>query len=110
MGKIITAYCTRNCGLKKNKLYYGESMATYGKECNVPAYNKDKGELEVHNYHDKQNLPENTTFYDSPEMHDGKASASPDLEWGEVQLNQNGNICPNCGHHSMEFLTTGLFD
>jgi hypothetical protein len=110
MGTIITAICKAECGFKQENIYYGAGRATFKTECNVPAFNKKTGEFLEENYFDKGNLPEHIVFYNSPEMFEGEIEKYRWLEWGDVYLKPDKNLCPNCRNFSMMFWMTGCFD
>ncbi len=110
MGKIITAICKASCGFKKENIYYGAGMLTFQTECNVPAMNMKTGDFLEENYFDKDNLPEHIVFYDSPEMYKGDLDRYRNIQWCDVYLKPEQNLCPNCRKFSLLFWITGFFD
>ena len=108
MGSIIDAHCT-HCGFKLNGLPFGGGRAIYMEVCNVPALNRETGEMGSKNYFKKDQLKDAFDFYCDPQMfREGECKAK--MDWGNVYLRREGNYCPQCKDFTLRFSMAGWYD
>jgi len=107
MGTILNAYC-EECGFE-NEVWYGAGMADYGTVCNVPAIDNKSGKFVIRNILAEDKLKDDLSFYNDPVMFNGKIK-NEELQWGEIYLKADKNLCPKCKSFTMQFIQTGNFD
>lgn len=107
MGQILIANC-KKCGFQKEFLF-GGGMRNFKTVCNVPAINKSTGEFAVENILKKDKLTGSFTFYNEPELYVGNPETE-ELQWCDVVLKENDNLCPYCKEFTIVFNVMGCFD
>ena len=117
MGTILSAYC-ESCGFVQHRLYFGGGFAQ--RTPKVPALRQGTPEIVLEQVSDDQKL----RFYHQPEMYKGKfkkwgaqnsvLDEGVILEYGiqfdDIYLSPEKNLCPGCGKYTMEFVEVGNWD
>lgn len=106
MGSIINAKCI--CGYKTKDLYFGAGMEDFKTECSVPALQNGSAQIEMKNYKKKHLLAEYIFYTDS--LFTELIDSSKTINFFNVKIHQENNLCPKCKNYTMSFIDVGCFD
>ncbi len=117
MGTIFNAHCT--CGYRKENLFLFQGMMEAYTNCEFPFYCESCKSLFIGNLLDDDVLCTDCGKNNVFSYEDQRAGFSGEKEsysWHvmeierEAKLNEEGNLCPQCGEFSLAFEDAGRWD
>lgn len=106
MGSIIRANC--DCGYETKDLFFGAGMADFETVCNVPSLKNGSSEIEMKNYKKRHLVPEYIFYTDS--LLTETTNSSETINFFEIRIHKEKNLCPKCKNYSLSFEDAGCFD
>ena len=104
MGSLLRAKCN-HCDFDISGIFYGTGMKN--EPAQIPAIEKATGAFVLAEPGSENEF----RYYHQPDMYQGNVHDYLDsIQDGDIVLSQNHNLCPLCGHFTMDFVPIGDWD